>query len=182
MSSSHAAYLTPCAGHSTPVLIASEGAAANMQAQRSYRLTFLRTGDSNRAHMHAAKQQHHRVSRQQHASMHADVLLGQPRVVGSNSAVPAETGAAAPMQMQQPSIRRRILCNRYCTPTTEHVIALPLSFPCVRPADVKAQATKAAKAVKKGTFKRSRKPRFSVVFHKPKTLKRSRDPKYTRIR
>ncbi|GAX83769.1 hypothetical protein CEUSTIGMA_g11194.t1 [Chlamydomonas eustigma] len=47
--------------------------------------------------------------------------------------------------------------------------------------DAKAQASKAAKAVKKGVFKRMRKPRFSVVFHKPKTLKRSRDPKYTRI-
>lgn len=57
MSSSHTAQLTPCAGHSTPVLIASEGAAACMQQQRSCRLTFLRTGvpgDSNRAHMHAA--------------------------------------------------------------------------------------------------------------------------------
>jgi large subunit ribosomal protein L23Ae len=48
--------------------------------------------------------------------------------------------------------------------------------------DAKAQATKAAKAVKKGSFKRTRKPRYSVVFHKPKTLKRTRDPKYTRIR
>ena len=48
--------------------------------------------------------------------------------------------------------------------------------------DAKAQATKAAKAVKKGSFKRTRKPRYSVVFHKPKTLKRDRNPKYTRIR
>lgn len=43
-------------------------------------------------------------------------------------------------------------------------------------------AAKAAKAVKKGSFKKSRKPRFSVVFHRPKTLKRTRDPKYARIR
>ena len=48
--------------------------------------------------------------------------------------------------------------------------------------DAKAQAAKAAKAVKKGSFKRTRKPRFSVVFHRPKTLKRTRDPKYTRVR
>jgi hypothetical protein len=46
----------------------------------------------------------------------------------------------------------------------------------------KAQAAKAAKAVKKGTFKRTRKPRYSVVFHAPKTLKQTRDPKYTRVR
>eukprot|EP00798_Chlamydomonas_sp_ICE-L_P017657 gene17657-24004_t len=46
--------------------------------------------------------------------------------------------------------------------------------------DAKATAAKAAKAVKKGSFKKERKPRFSVVFHRPKTLKRSRDPKYPR--
>lgn len=43
-------------------------------------------------------------------------------------------------------------------------------------------ASKAAKAVKKGSFKHSRKPRYSVVFHRPKTLQRTRDPKYTRVR
>ncbi len=48
--------------------------------------------------------------------------------------------------------------------------------------DAKATAAKAAKAVKKGTFKRTRKPRYSVVFHRPATLKRTRDPKYTRLR
>eukprot|EP00798_Chlamydomonas_sp_ICE-L_P019128 gene19128-25735_t len=46
--------------------------------------------------------------------------------------------------------------------------------------DAKVTAAKAAKAVKKGFFKKERKPRFSVVFHRPKTLKRSRDPKYPR--
>uniref|UniRef100_A0A7S0N6A2 Large ribosomal subunit protein uL23c n=1 Tax=Chlamydomonas leiostraca TaxID=1034604 RepID=A0A7S0N6A2_9CHLO len=46
--------------------------------------------------------------------------------------------------------------------------------------DAKAQATKAAKAVKKGSFKKARKPRFSVVFHRPKTLQRTRTPKYVR--
>ena len=46
----------------------------------------------------------------------------------------------------------------------------------------KAKAQKALKAVKKGTFKKERKPRYSVVFHRPKTLKRSRDPKYPRVR
>ena len=55
---------------------------------------------------------------------------------------------------------------------------------CVVPAgkDAKALAQKAAKAVKKGIQKKQRKPRFSVVFHRPKTLKRTRDPKYSRIR
>ena len=55
-------------------------------------------------------------------------------------------------------------------------------FHCAGKPDAKAQAAKAAKAVKKGSFKRTRTPRFSVVFHRPKTLKRSRDPKYTRVR
>ncbi len=49
-------------------------------------------------------------------------------------------------------------------------------------ADPKAQASKAAKAVKKGSFKKTRKPRYSVVFHRPKTLKRDRQPKYLRKR
>lgn len=49
-------------------------------------------------------------------------------------------------------------------------------------ADVKAKAVKAAKAVKKGSFKASRKPRYSVLFHRPKTLQRTRDPKYARVR
>ncbi len=49
--------------------------------------------------------------------------------------------------------------------------------------DAKALATKAAKAVKKGTFtKKARKPRYSVVFHRPKTLQRTRSPKYLRRR
>ena len=48
--------------------------------------------------------------------------------------------------------------------------------------DAKGKAQKALKAVKKTTFKRLRKPRYSVVFHRPKTLKHSRDPKYPRRR
>lgn len=49
--------------------------------------------------------------------------------------------------------------------------------------DTKAtKAAKAAKAVKKNTWKKQRKPRYSVVFHRPKTLKLARDPKYPRIR
>jgi hypothetical protein len=49
--------------------------------------------------------------------------------------------------------------------------------------DAKAKAAQAAKAVKKGTYtKKARKPRYSVVFHRPKTLKRSRNPKYLRTR
>ena len=49
------------------------------------------------------------------------------------------------------------------------------------PAD-KSKAAKAAKAVKKSQFKKERKPRYSVVFHRPKTLVRSRDPKFPRKR
>ena len=49
-------------------------------------------------------------------------------------------------------------------------------------ADAKGKAQKALKAVKKSTFKRERKPRYSVVFHRPKTLKHQRDPKYPRRR
>lgn len=43
-----------------------------------------------------------------------------------------------------------------------------------------ADAKKAAKAVKKGVQKKALKPRFSVSFHRPKTLKKQRDPKYAR--
>ncbi|KAJ0083203.1 hypothetical protein Patl1_30852 [Pistacia atlantica] len=50
-------------------------------------------------------------------------------------------------------------------------------------ADPKAQALKAAKAVKSGpTFKKkAKKIRTSVTFHRPKTLKKDRNPKYPRI-
>ncbi|KAG5582916.1 hypothetical protein H5410_053543 [Solanum commersonii] len=49
--------------------------------------------------------------------------------------------------------------------------------------DPKAQAVKAAKAVKSGsTFKKtSKKIRTKVTFHRPKTLKKDRNPKYPRI-
>ena len=46
----------------------------------------------------------------------------------------------------------------------------------------KSKAAKAAKAVKKSSFKNSRKPRYSVVFHRPKTLIRAREPKFPRVR
>src|SRR5574340_628349 len=50
-------------------------------------------------------------------------------------------------------------------------------------ADPKAQALKTAKAVKSGpTFKKkAKKIRTSVTFHRPKTLKKDRNPKYPRI-
>lgn len=48
--------------------------------------------------------------------------------------------------------------------------------------DSKSQAQKALKATKKGTWKKERKPRFSVVFHRPKTLQHPREPKYPRTR
>lgn len=36
--------------------------------------------------------------------------------------------------------------------------------------------------MKKGTWKQTRKPRFSVVFHRPKTQTQEREPKYPRLR
>lgn len=51
-------------------------------------------------------------------------------------------------------------------------------------ADGKAQALKVAKAVKAGNptlKKRAKKIRTSVTFHRPKTLKKDRNPKYPRI-
>ncbi|XXG54859.1 hypothetical protein AAC387_Pa03g2636 [Persea americana] len=48
----------------------------------------------------------------------------------------------------------------------------------------KAQALKAAKAVKSGAStlkKKAKKIRTSVTFHRPKTLKKERNPKYPRI-
>lgn len=49
--------------------------------------------------------------------------------------------------------------------------------------DPKAQAVKAAKAVKSGsTFKKkSQKIRTKVTFHRPRTLKKDRSPKYPRV-
>lgn len=64
-----------------------------------------------------------------------------------------------------------------------------LSCNCFAPAntkkpEAKAQALKVAKAVKTGAStlkKRSKKIRTSVTFHRPKTLKKDRNPKYPRI-
>ncbi|KAF9676783.1 hypothetical protein SADUNF_Sadunf08G0038900 [Salix dunnii] len=48
--------------------------------------------------------------------------------------------------------------------------------------DAKAQAQKAARAVKSGpTFKKTKKIRTKVTFHRPRTLKKERNPKYPRI-
>nr|GMD55881.1 60S ribosomal protein L23a [Ipomoea batatas] len=48
--------------------------------------------------------------------------------------------------------------------------------------DPKAQAAKAAKAVKGTTFKKkTKKIRTKVTFHRPRTLKKDRNPKYPRI-
>eukprot|EP00244_Chara_vulgaris_P014784 TRINITY_DN94_c0_g1_i2.p1 TRINITY_DN94_c0_g1~~TRINITY_DN94_c0_g1_i2.p1 ORF type:complete len:152 (+),score=32.08 TRINITY_DN94_c0_g1_i2:175-630(+) len=44
--------------------------------------------------------------------------------------------------------------------------------------DAKAKAVNAAKALKKVVTNKQRKRRTSVVFHRPKTLKRARNPKY----
>lgn len=50
------------------------------------------------------------------------------------------------------------------------------------PAGDKSKAVKALKAVKKSQWKKTRKPRYSTSFHRPKTLVRTRDPKYPRVR
>ncbi|KAK4404038.1 60S ribosomal protein L23a [Sesamum angolense] len=65
-------------------------------------------------------------------------------------------------------------------------VFLHLSTCVVDPAkksDPKAQALKTAKAVKSGstTFKKSKKIRTKVTFHRPRTLKKDRKPKYPRI-
>merc|ERR1711959_822878 len=54
--------------------------------------------------------------------------------------------------------------------------------PVMPPKDAKKPAAKpkAAKAIKKGTQKRTTKVRLSATFHKPKTLIKARDPKYPR--
>ncbi|CAA6654893.1 unnamed protein product [Spirodela intermedia] len=59
----------------------------------------------------------------------------------------------------------------------------PPTKAAVRKGDPKAQALKAAKAVKSGTsaLKKTKKIRTSVTFHRPKTLKKDRSPKYPRI-
>lgn len=44
------------------------------------------------------------------------------------------------------------------------------------------KASKAAKAVTKSSFKKTRKPRYSTTFHRPKTLSLARSPKYPRQR
>ncbi|KAJ1379418.1 Ribosomal protein L23/L25, conserved site [Sesbania bispinosa] len=63
------------------------------------------------------------------------------------------------------------------------MIVLESNQACDKKADPKAQALKTAKAVKSGpTFKKkAKKIRTSVTFHRPKTLKKDRSPKYPRI-
>ncbi|CAN6463476.1 unnamed protein product [Victoria cruziana] len=63
-------------------------------------------------------------------------------------------------------------------------MAPPAKPAAAKKPDAKAQALKAVKAVKSGSFilqKRSKKIRTSVTFHRPKTLKKERHPKYPRI-
>nr|POE45075.1 60s ribosomal protein l23a [Quercus suber] len=59
----------------------------------------------------------------------------------------------------------------------------PAKADSTKKSDPKAQALKAAKAVKSGaTFKKkTKKIRTSVTFHRPRTLKKARNPKYPRI-
>ncbi|KAL5996002.1 60S ribosomal protein L23A [Asimina triloba] len=60
----------------------------------------------------------------------------------------------------------------------------PPAKAATKKADPKSQALKAAKAVKSGSStlkKKTKKIRTSVTFHRPKTLKKERNPKYPRI-
>ncbi|KAL3579213.1 hypothetical protein D5086_020717 [Populus alba] len=58
----------------------------------------------------------------------------------------------------------------------------PAKADASRKPDPKAQAQKAARAVKSGpTFKKTKKIRTKVTFHRPRTLKKERNPKYPRI-
>jgi len=59
-----------------------------------------------------------------------------------------------------------------------------LNAAAAKKTDAKAQAVKVAKAVKAGASsikKKAKKIRTSVTFHRPKTLKKERNPKYPRI-
>eukprot|EP00262_Sarcandra_glabra_P005311 TRINITY_DN1674_c0_g2_i3.p1 TRINITY_DN1674_c0_g2~~TRINITY_DN1674_c0_g2_i3.p1 ORF type:complete len:157 (+),score=37.40 TRINITY_DN1674_c0_g2_i3:78-548(+) len=63
-------------------------------------------------------------------------------------------------------------------------MAPPSKAAATKKTDPKAQALKAAKAVKSGAStlkKKAKKIRTSVTFHRPKTLKKERNPKYPRI-
>lgn len=68
--------------------------------------------------------------------------------------------------------------NRF-VPNQAHVITGDVS----KKGDPKSQALKAAKALKSGPAvkKTGNKIRTSVTFHRPKTLKKERNPKYPRI-
>lgn len=72
-----------------------------------------------------------------------------------------------------------LLTSTRSTPTTSPPPTTAPRQPTAKD-DAKAAATKAAKAVKKNTHKRGRKICTSVVFHRPKTLQRSREPKFAR--
>lgn len=63
------------------------------------------------------------------------------------------------------------------------IILIDAYYAVEKKADPKAQALKAAKAVKSGaTFKKkAKKIRTKVTFHRPRTLKKDRNPKYPRI-
>ncbi|KAF8402247.1 hypothetical protein HHK36_013199 [Tetracentron sinense] len=63
-------------------------------------------------------------------------------------------------------------------------MAPPSKVATTKKNDPKAQALKAAKAVKSGVStskKKAKKIRTSITFHRPKTLKKERNPKYPRI-
>ncbi|KAH7537256.1 hypothetical protein FEM48_Zijuj03G0073600 [Ziziphus jujuba var. spinosa] len=63
------------------------------------------------------------------------------------------------------------------------LISPPLAADSTKKNDPKGQALKTAKAIKSGqTFKKkAKKIRTSVTFHRPRTLKKERNPKYPRI-
>lgn len=61
--------------------------------------------------------------------------------------------------------------------------ALSFTGDSTKKGDAKTQALKAAKAVKSGLAfkKKAKKIRTTVTFHRPRTLKKERNPKYPRI-
>ncbi|KAF7144919.1 hypothetical protein RHSIM_Rhsim04G0153200 [Rhododendron simsii] len=85
-----------------------------------------------------------------------------------------------------PAIARRIEYPP-TGPLRFRMVRIPKADPAkksdlAKKSDPKAQALKAAKAIKKtGPVKKAKKIRTSVTFHRPKTLKKDRNPKYPRI-
>lgn len=146
--------------------------AAHQRARKRLRASAaqrIRPGGSHAGGVGLAAAEQHRCPLPPHAVAGGAVR----RREGSARAGPERWGSVAARRRSRPR----------ASPLPPPLLLTRRSRPA-RPAgkDAKATAAKAAKAVKKNTWKKSLKPRYSVVFHRPKTLKRTRDPKYTRKR